>query len=224
MHIELEPREGFTFTATIEHDSDHGAPWEESDCHGPVSDWRRKSDKAPGELILCDDNRTGFRYDTRCRFYDFQEACRIALKDQWGVPAYRLEIEQGANGLRRANAQWFQGRELLSFVSDWCDDINDASRQVYASHRATFPSARAYAAAAARADFERLRSWCDGDWHWCGIVVTAYRNGIELGSASLWGIESDSGAYIEETARELCEEAMEEAREALASLCDCEEA
>lgn len=175
MNIELEPREGFTFTATIEHDSGHGAPWEESDCHGPVSDWRRKSDKAPGELILCDDNRTGLRCDTRCRFYDFQEACRIALRDGWNTAPY--------------------------------DTPGETPRQ--------------RAAGAARADFERLRAWCNDEWHWCGVVVTAYRNGIELGSASLWGIESDSGEYLEQVARELCEEAMEQAREALASLCDC---
>lgn len=173
MDIELEPRDGFTFTATIEHDSDHGAPWEESDCHGPVSDWRRKNwegywPKAPGELLLCEDSRSAL-------FYDFQEACRIALRDGWNTAPY---------------------------------DVPGETR-------------RQRAARAARADFERLRAWCNDDWHWCGIVVTAYRNGIELGSASLWGIESDSSDYLEETARELCEEAMEQAREALASLCEC---
>ena len=45
-------RDGFTLRARIEHDSDTGAPWEEHDGHGPVSDWEVR-DKLPGELILC---------------------------------------------------------------------------------------------------------------------------------------------------------------------------
>jgi hypothetical protein len=68
------------------------------------------------------------------------------------------------------------------------------------------------------ADYDRLRKWCSDQWHYCGIVVTAYREGIALGSASLWGIESDAGDYLLEVANELLPEALEEARERVARL------
>lgn len=94
----------------------------------------------------------------------------------------------------------------------WHDDVNAAWREVYAEMRASYPSARAYAAAAARADYEFLRAWCNDEWSYCGVIVTAYRNRIELGRASLWGIESNAGEYLRDVANELLEEALEEAR------------
>lgn len=215
-------RDGFTFTASIEHDGDCGTPWDNSDGHGPVSEWERRA-KLPGELVLCGDGRGGLGTDSARRFYDFQESCRIALRDGWGVSPYHIGYEQGANGLTRATAQWFEGRELVSFRSDWHDDINAAVHDVYRQHQATM-SPRAYAAKAARADYEYLRGWCNDEWSYCGIIVTAYRDDIELGSASLWGIESNAGEYLRDVANELLEEALGQAREALESLCDCEEA
>lgn len=70
---------------------------------------------------------------------------------------------------------------------------------------------RQRAARAALADFEHLRGWCNDQWNWCGVVVTAERAGVELGTASLWGIESDAGAYLVEVANELAAEAVAEA-------------
>ena len=83
---------------------------------------------------------------------------------------------------------------------------------------------RQQAAKAAKADFERLKAWCNDDWHYVGVIVEAYREGIKLGSASLWGIESDSDDYLEEVAEELADEAIEEAKAKLASICACEDA
>lgn len=170
-------RDGFTFAARIEHDDMHGAPWEECDGHGPVTDWERRG-KLPGELVLCDDNPSGLRGNTARRFYDFQDACRIALRDGWNAAPYAIEGE----------------------------------------------TARQRAARAARADYEYLRAWCNDDWSYCGVIVTASRNGVELASASLWGIESNAGDYLRDVANELLEDALGQAREALESLCDCEEA
>ena len=68
-------------------------------------------------------------------------------------------------------------------------------------------------------DLDRLRSYVLEHWSMVGIIVTASRNGIELGSASLWSIESDSGDYLNEAARELAEEATHKARANLAALC-----
>lgn len=162
--IDDEPeRDGFTLRARIEHDSDTGAPWEEHDGHGPVSDWRRRNyagryDKRPGELLLFDDGRNAL-------FYDFAEACRIARRDGWNAAPYDVPGE----------------------------------------------TPRQRAAKAARADFEHLRGWCNDQWNWCGVIVTASRAGVALGTASLWGIESDAGAYLVEVANELTAEALAEA-------------
>ncbi len=46
----------------------------------------------------------------------------------------------------------------------------------------------------AYADFDRLRRWCNGDWHYVGVVVTLLdEEGDETDEVeSLWGIESDA--------------------------------
>lgn len=56
---------------------------------------------------------------------------------------------------------------------------------------------------AATADFERLRRWCNDGWSYIGVVVTREDTGEEN---SLWGIESDSGDYLDEVALELARE------------------
>lgn len=78
------------------------------------------------------------------------------------------------------------------------------------------------AAKAARADYEYLRRYCDGQWQYVGVSVKALRNGVKLGSASLWGIEDSERAYIEECAVQASSLAIEEAKAALAQLCQCE--
>ena len=69
---------------------------------------------------------------------------------------------------------------------------------------------RERAARAVEADFQRLRAWCNGDWYWIGVVVHLLcpKCGGEHPSqhASLWGIESDAGEYLNQVARELAAE------------------
>lgn len=72
---------------------------------------------------------------------------------------------------------------------------------------------RQRAAMAARADYERLRDWCEDRWHWVGVVVEASRAGVKLGHASLWGIESDAGDYLADVAAGLADEAIADAAE-----------
>ena len=63
------------------------------------------------------------------------------------------------------------------------------------------------AAAAAEADFQRLRAWCDGQWGYVGVIVRPAGACKCCGpSESLWGIESDAYEYLEEVARELAEQ------------------
>ena len=73
---------------------------------------------------------------------------------------------------------------------------------------------RQQAAKAARADFERMRAWCNGDWGYVGVIVKLLDDeGEETGEAdSILGIESDAYEYLEETARELAEGLAENIR------------
>ena len=64
---------------------------------------------------------------------------------------------------------------------------------------------------AAMANFNRLRAWCNDEWSWIGVVVTIECDGVEIGSASLWGIESDAGEYLDDVAEELTYDALDEA-------------
>lgn len=198
--------DGNTFKVTFPRDDYHGAPWDEEGGHGPVSEAPRGrnyhgyTSKAPGEMLLGD----GW-------IYDFAEACRIARRDGWGPAFYQQIVETSANGLRRINAHWYIGRELHAFTSYWSDDLNPCYADARDAMRASYPSARAYAAAAAMADFDRLRRWCAGHWCYVGVVVELCDDeGETVGgySASLWGIESDAGDYLEEVARELADEVI----------------
>ena len=164
MSEQMESREGFDLSFDILPDDTMGAPWQEHDGHGDVSEWTTRA-KRPGELVLRSD--CGKR-----RFYDFAGSVATALAEGWDAKPYNT------------------GQETK----------------------------RQQAAKAARADFERLRAWCNDEWHWCGVQVSVSRKGTHLGSASLWGIESDAGEYLTKVAEELVPEALEAAKAHLAEL------
>jgi len=70
-------------------------------------------------------------------------------------------------------------------------------------------------------DCKRLESFECGDFAvmYLSVVVTHSETGIQLGSASLSGIESDSDElYIQSTFRELLHEALQDARSNKAKL------
>lgn len=74
-------------------------------------------------------------------------------------------------------------------------------------------------------DYKRMEGLDAGDWCYMGVIVKASRNGIDLGEASLWGIESDSGAaYLDEVIKDLSGEAVAEAKKNLKELCQTKEA
>lgn len=100
----------FTFRVTVEQDTDSGAPWENEDGHGPVSEWVTR-DKRPGELVLNTDRNSK-------RFYDFAEACRQALAGGWDAKPYNTGAEtkrQQAAKAARANFEHLRGW----IVGDW---------------------------------------------------------------------------------------------------------
>jgi hypothetical protein len=102
-------RGGLTFRVDHERDDDHGAPWEECDGHGPVSDWTWRN-KRSGEMELA-----------RCRhgkrYYDFAEAVRIAKRDRWNAAPYYPPGEE-TRGQRAAKAALAN----FEYLKDWCED------------------------------------------------------------------------------------------------------
>jgi len=83
-------------------------------------------------------------------------------------------------------------------------------------------TARAYAARAARADYDRLRAWCNDEWHYVGVAVTVQKAGVQLTGDydhAIWGVESDCGDYLTDLASEDASKALEAAKAKLKSLC-----
>lgn len=61
------------------------------------------------------------------------------------------------------------------------------------------------------------------DWDYRVLIVTAYRNDIELSSTSLCGIESDSDeSYLTGTVFDLKDEVIDAADQVLRNLCGCQ--
>lgn len=156
--------DGNRFRFTTEHDDSMGAPWEEHDGHGPVSESRyhmpgmgSKPPKRAGERLLYWDHG-------HYRTYDFAEAVKIARRDGWGTN----NVPEGAS----------KGQ---------------------------------IAAQAVEEDFQNLKAWCNDGWYWLGVIVTLVDDDGETitgASASLWGIESTAGDYLDEVAHDLAGEVL----------------
>lgn len=106
--METIEHNGRTYRVEIEPDYDHGAPWEEEDGHGPVSEWTARA-KLPGEVIIAQD-RGSYRY------YDFAEACRIARRDGWDAKPYNTGQETKRQQAAKA------ARSDMDRMRQWCND------------------------------------------------------------------------------------------------------
>lgn len=57
--------------------------------------------------------------------------------------------------------------------------------------------------------FQRLRRWCDDQWHYIGVVVECYSIDEDgdpdelLGEDSIWGVGDDDMKYVEELINEM---------------------
>ena len=97
---------GKTYRIEWIHDSDHGAPREECDGHGEVSEWTSRS-KQPGELVLCNDR--GMK-----RFYNYAGAIKAARADGWNTAPYRWATK----GQQAAAAVMAD----FEYLRQWCND------------------------------------------------------------------------------------------------------
>lgn len=97
---------GKTYRIEWFRDDDAGAPWDNEDGHGPVSEWERR-DKKPGEMILHSDRGSH-------RFYDFAQAVKIARRDGWNTAPYDWP-SKGAQAAAAALADF-------EYLRRWCTD------------------------------------------------------------------------------------------------------
>jgi hypothetical protein len=74
------------------------------------------------------------------------------------------------------------------------------------------PTSKEVTQQAVENDYEFLRSWCNDQWHWVGVIVTMLTDDDEetvtAFDASLWGIESENAEYHREVAEELADECI----------------
>ena len=63
------------------------------------------------------------------------------------------------------------------------------------------------------ADHRRLEALERGDWCFLGVAATVNLDGVEIGKASLWGLESDGEEYLEKERRNIIKEAIYEAKD-----------
>jgi DNA-binding protein YbaB len=71
----------------------------------------------------------------------------------------------------------------------------------------------------AQQNYARMEAHNRGEWYMLGITVTMSILGIEIESASLWGIESDSDSeYIEQTISDLIAECTNDAKHKVADM------
>jgi hypothetical protein len=164
-----------------------------------------------------------------CELDGFVASARIAHDEDAQAPWDREDghgpvtdwVRRGKNAGERVLSQDRGSFRYYNFA----EAVKIAKRDRWGYEGATGTPAQ-IAAEAAERDFKVLKAWCDDEWSYCGIVVSISREDVELGTASLWGIEYNypgaDNSYLTEVADELLPEAMDEARATLAQLCPCE--
>ena len=109
--------DGHDFTVSHEYDDSAGAPWENSDGHGPVSSYTNRR-KRPGELVLIQ-TPNGSR-----RFYDYATAREQARRDGWGLHPSQLDALTARLGRLPTQRQIHHQAVMSDFdyLRGWCND------------------------------------------------------------------------------------------------------
>jgi hypothetical protein len=92
---------------------------------------------------------------------------------------------------------------------DFAEAVKIAKRDGWGVKDETGLTANQIATRAVELDYQRLKAWCEDEWHYVGVVVRLLDtegNTVWHEHASLWGIESDDEKYHDQVARELAEE------------------
>ena len=107
---------GRQYRVDVVADNDMGAPWEEHDGHGIVSDWISR-DKHAGEWILSTDRQSK-------RFYDFAATIKKAKAEGWGLGADRLAVLTAKLGRTPTKGEITEHAVNFDFkyLRDWCNN------------------------------------------------------------------------------------------------------
>ena len=73
---------------------------------------------------------------------------------------------------------------------DIIDSIDLGTRDGFDIRAELVPDTTYYSEPDGDYDPETVAAFRNGDWHYVGIIVTASRNGTDLGSDSLWAVEA----------------------------------
>lgn len=124
-------------------------------------------------------------------------------------------------------SQWYRSRDKSPGERILCSDggmvrfydmqesMRIAKRDGWACQHDEHTTKGERAACAVEADFQYLRNWCEQNWWYVGVIISLHQeiDGeiIEIADhlASVWGIESDSIEYLNETADDLLSEALQ---------------
>lgn len=108
---------GREFEVSLFDDGDNGAPWGNSDGHGPVRFIRDSEPLEKGETILCDMNRGRF-------VYNFGQALLIASRDKWGLAPNDLTRLTQTLGKKPSKGQIRAAavRADMDYLRGWCLD------------------------------------------------------------------------------------------------------
>jgi hypothetical protein len=108
----------------------------------------------------------------------------------------------------RGAKRFYNWRETLELAKAESWGMEPAGVAQLAQRLGRTPTPRDIRKAAVRADFEFLQGYCEGAWHYVGVIVELLdKDGEATGEAnSLWGIESNADDYLDEVARDLARE------------------
>lgn len=108
---------------------------------------------------------------------------------------------------------------------DFAEAIEIAKRDGWDSEPYNTGTKGERAVRAVEADFKALKAWCNDEWHYVGVSVTAERLGVDLVDSydvALWGIECNypnaDNSYLLEVANDLLPEAITQAQASLTEL------
>ncbi|MEY4907996.1 MAG: hypothetical protein RL260_1714 [Pseudomonadota bacterium] len=136
------------------------------------------------------------------------------------VRANRYSYHNHATG-KRPGERVLDWTNSAGWAYDWLGAVKEARR-----HGASGPDA----VKAANHEFEYLRRYLTGQWHWMGVAVTATKCPPELDAVrakldefdhALWGCESDAHDYTKEVAEELACDLVRSAKAARAASKAC---
>lgn len=187
---------GRTFRFKTECDHDHGRPWDEDEGCGVVTNWTTRM-RCSGELLLASECRLFRYYDV----WAMLKKAEKAEKDGWGGDMTPANI-RAAIAMLTELAE-FDVELLAKGEIEEADVFTFDPTDVVLLGRAV----------AVLLNFRYLKSWCDDEWQYVGVIVTLVsidEDGDEFdddaNERSLWGIRSDDHDYIEATACELADE------------------